>query len=153
MFSVCVYVFGIHVLKMLLREDFERLIWCLNHWLSCTNDYIHVCVFLFSKNCFKSFLDTWLAFSYRKLDTSSTPGGSIKKVPIPSIAYLLRASRSYWDCLKTVFQRREKHKYECNQANYSTKDPNNILSSQNHLLTRKICLAHRSKTHTHIKQV
>ena len=42
------------------------------------HDYIHVCVFLFSKNCFKSFLDTWLAFSYRKLDTSSTPGGSIE---------------------------------------------------------------------------
>ena len=79
---------------MLLREDFERLIWCLNHWLSCMHDYIHVCVFLFSKNCFKSFLDTWLAFSYRKLDTSSTPGGSIKKVPIPSIAYRHLVDRS-----------------------------------------------------------
>ena len=31
--------------------------------------------------------------------------------------------------LKTVFQRREKHKHKCNQTCYTTKDPNNILSS------------------------
>ena len=42
-------------------------------------------------------------------------------------------SRSYQYCLKTVFQRREKHRYECNQACYSIKDSNNILSSQKHL--------------------
>ena len=39
-------------LKLLLWDDFERLIWCLDHWLSCILDCIHVCVFLFSKNCF-----------------------------------------------------------------------------------------------------
>ena len=38
---------------------------------------------------------------------------------------------------KTVFQGREKHINECNQACYSIKDPNNIISSQNHLLTKK----------------
>ena len=52
------------------------------------------------------------------------------------------------DCPKIVFQRREKHKYERNQACYSTKDPNNILSFQKNLSTRK-CQAFRSKTHTH----
>ena len=42
------------------------------------------------------------------------------------------------DSLKIVFQKREKHKYECNQACYSTEDPNNILSSQKYLSTQKI---------------
>ena len=37
--------------------------------------------------------------------------------------------------LKNIFSRREKHRYECNQACNSTNDPNSILSSQNHLLT------------------
>ena len=40
--------------------------------------------------------------------------------------------------LKTDFQRKKKHRYECNQTCNSTKDPNNILSFQNHLLTGKI---------------
>ena len=57
-------------------------------------------------------------------------------------------SRNCRDCPKIVFQRREKHKYERNQACYSTKDPNNILSFQKNLSTRK-CQAFRSKTHTH----
>ena len=52
------------------------------------------------------------------------------------------------DCLKKVFQGREKHRYECNQACYLIKDPNKILSSQKHLLTKK-CQVQRSKTHTH----
>ena len=44
------------------------------------------------KIVFKSLLDTWLSierpsfFSYRNLDTSSTAGGSIKKVLVSSIA-------------------------------------------------------------------
>ena len=56
--------------------------------------------------------------------------------------------RSYWDCSKIVFQRREKHRHECNQACYSTKDPTNMLGSQKHLSTRKFQVF-RSKTHTH----
>ena len=48
------------------------------------------------------------------------------------------AIERYRDCSKIVFQRREKHKYECNQTCYSNKDPSNILSSQNHLSTRKM---------------
>ena len=40
--------------------------------------------------------------------------------------------------LKTIFQRKEKHRHECNQTCNSTKDPNNILSFQNHLSTGKI---------------
>ena len=35
--------------KSLLRDVFENLICCLDHWLSC----IHVYVFLLSKNCFE----------------------------------------------------------------------------------------------------
>ena len=47
---VCVCVFlGSMCLKLLLRVDFERFIWCLDHWLSCMLDYIHVCVFHFLK--------------------------------------------------------------------------------------------------------
>ena len=54
-------------------------------------------------------------------------------------------------CAKTVFQRREKHKQECNQACYPTKDPNNIVISQNHLSTRKMTSIYIQNTHT--KQV
>ena len=46
---VCVFL-GSMCLKLLLKDDFERLIWCLDHWLNCMLDCIHVCVFLFSKN-------------------------------------------------------------------------------------------------------
>ena len=82
-------------LKLLLRDDFKRFIWCLDHWLCCMFNCIHVSVFLFSKNCFKSLLDisstpgylsSFQAFSYRNLDTFSTPGGSIEKVLVSSIA-------------------------------------------------------------------
>ena len=52
-------------------------------------------------------------------------------------------------CAKTVFQRREKHKHECNQTCYSTKDPNNILSSQKHLSSRKMSSIQIQNTHTH----
>ena len=62
------------------------------------------------------------------------------------------AVESYRDYLKTVFQRREEHRYECNQACYSTKDPNNILSSKNHLSIKKN-VKHIDPKHTHTKQV
>ena len=39
---------------------------------------------------------------------------------------------------KNSFSRREKHIYKCNQTCNSTKDPNNILTSQKHLSTRKV---------------
>ena len=58
------------------------------------------------------------------------------------------AVESYRDCLKTVFQRREEHRYECNQACYSIKDPNNILSSQKHLSIKKN-VKHIDPKHTH----
>ena len=58
-------------------------------------------------------------------------------------------SNSYRDYLKTIFQRREKHRHECNQACSITKDPNNILSSQNHLSTRKMSSTQIQNTHTH----
>ena len=51
--------------------------------------------------------------------------------------------------VKTVFQRREKHIRECNQACYPTKDSNNILSSQKHLLTGKMSSIQIQNTHTH----
>ena len=52
------------------------------------------------------------------------------------------------DCIKISFSRGEKHKYECNQACNSTKDPISILSSQNHLSTT-IFSTKIPKTHTH----
>ena len=53
---------------------------------------------------------------------------------------------------KTSFSRREKHRYECNQAYNSINDPNTILSSQNHL-SIIILSTWIPETHTHTKQV
>ena len=52
--------------------------------------------------------------------------------------------------LKNSFSRIEKHRYECNQACCTTKDPNNILNSQKHLSTHKnVQLRVLKHTHTH----
>jgi len=51
--------------------------------------------------------------------------------------FLSRAIEKLSRWAKIVFQRREKHRNECNQACYSAKDPTNILSFKNHLSTRK----------------
>ena len=48
------------------------------------------------------------------------------------------AVKRYRDCLKTVFQRIEKYRHECNQTSYLTKYPNSILNSQKHLSSRKM---------------
>ena len=53
--SICLSFF-------LLRDDLESLKCCLDHWLSCMIDCIHVYVFPFLKNCFKQ--------SRQLLDTS-----------------------------------------------------------------------------------
>ena len=88
---MCVFL-GSMCLKLLLRDDFERLIWCLDHWLSCMLDCIHVYVFLFSKKLIlkasstSGYLLSFQAFSYCNLNTSSTPCGSIEKVLVPLIA-------------------------------------------------------------------
>ena len=68
--------------------------------------------------------------SYRECDNKKLKG--LDRWPICQ-----ELSRSYRDCLKIVFQRREEHRYECNQTCYSTNDPINIWSSQKHLLTKK----------------
>ena len=64
----------------------------------------------------------------------------------PSYREVLRSCR---DCLKIVFQRKEKHRYECNQTCYSTRDPKKILSSQKHLSSRKMLSIQIQNTHTH----
>ena len=51
-------------------------------------------------------------------------------------SHQLRGVQKLSRCAKTIFQGREKHWYECNQACYLTKDPNNNLSSQKYLLTK-----------------
>ena len=58
-------------------------------------------------------------------------------------------------CAKIVLQRREKHINKCNQASYSTKYSNNILSSQKHISTKKKKKSsiQIQNTHTHTKQV
>ena len=51
--------FGIKMFNIfLLRDVFERSKYCLDHWLSCMFDCIHICVFFFLKNCFKATLIT-----------------------------------------------------------------------------------------------
>ena len=46
--------FGIKMLIIfLLRDVFGKSKCCLDPWLSCMFDCIHICVFLFLKNCFK----------------------------------------------------------------------------------------------------
>ena len=53
---------------------------------------------------------------------------------------------------KSSFSRSEKYRHECNQACNSTKDPNTILTSQNHLST-SILSTWIPKTHAHTKQI
>ena len=49
---------------------------------------------------------------------------------------------------KNIFSKRGKtHRKERNQASYSTKHPNNILSSQN--ISQQICKAFIDPKHTH----
>ena len=55
--------------------------------------------------------------------------GAIKETKSFSINRL--AIESYQKCEKTVFQGREKHRYECNQACYLTKDPKTSLNKKN----------------------
>ena len=50
--------------------------------------------------------------------------------------------------LKNIFSRREKHRYECNQACYTIKDPNNVLRSQKHLSIKKT-VKHIDPKHTY----
>ena len=86
-------------LNFFLKDDFERLLCWLNHWLSCMLDCIHVCVFHSWETGFKKWLDTSSipprhlaicrdssAVSYRFLDSSLILGGSIEKALTSSIA-------------------------------------------------------------------
>ena len=50
---------------------------------------------------------------------------------------------------KNSFERGEKHKHECNQACYLTKDSTNIFKLPKSSLNKKKCQAFRPKTHTH----
>ena len=51
--------------------------------------------------------------------------------------------------LKNSFSKKRKTQIWMQSSIYSTKDPNNILSSQNHLLTRKMSSIYIQNTHTH----
>ena len=72
--------FGIKMLIIfLLRDVFRRSKCCLDPWLSCMFDCIHICVFLFLKNCFKA--------------TSTTPWHlSIPGLSIELFSYFLSQS-------------------------------------------------------------
>ena len=106
LFSVCVCVFlGSMCLKLLLRDDFERFISCLDHWLCCMFMFFSSRKTVFKKIA-RHLLGTWLSvelpsfFSYHNLDTSSTPGGLIKKVPASSIASRQLVDRSsFYSCI------------------------------------------------------
>ena len=72
-----------------------------------------------------------------------------KSSPRVSIdSQLLRSVKKLSSLTEIVFQRGERYRNECNQASYLTKDPNNILSSQNHLSTKKN-VKHLDPKHTH----
>ena len=62
---MCVCFGSMCLTFFLMRDDFESLKCCLDHWLYNMLDCIHICVFLFLKNCFKATstpLDTWLIY-------------------------------------------------------------------------------------------
>ena len=64
---MCVCVLETLILKIFkLRDYFERFLCCLDHWLSCMLDCIHICVFHISKNYFEK-------LARHLLDTSSIP--------------------------------------------------------------------------------
>ena len=77
----------------------------------------------------------WIENVLRSVEKSSP------RVSIDS--YLLRS------CRDGVFQRREKHRNECNQACYPTKDSTNIFKLPKTSLQQEKYQAFRSKTHTH----
>ena len=107
-----------------MRDDFERLLCWLDHWLSCMLDCIHVCVFHFQKTGFKKWLDTsstpyyllsfssfFISQSRQLLDTwwidressclldsFSTLGGSIELLflDLMSCSLILARYLSYW---------------------------------------------------------
>ena len=93
---MCVFLGSMCITCFLLRDVLKRSKFCLEPWLSCSFDFIHVCVFLLSKNCFEKLarhlLDTLLfvellkPFSYRNPDSSLILGGSIENAPAFSIA-------------------------------------------------------------------
>ena len=61
LFSVCVCVFlGSMCLKLLLRDDFERFISCLDHWLCCMFMFFSSRKTVFKKLA-RHLLDTWLS--------------------------------------------------------------------------------------------
>ena len=68
---VCVFFLGSMCLIFWMRDDFESSKCCLDPWLCCMLDCIHVCVFHFSKNCFyklaRHLLDTLLYIEFLKL--------------------------------------------------------------------------------------
>ena len=71
-----------------------------------------------------------------------------------------QVSRRCRDCLKTVFHEGKNIDMKCNKECSSTKDPINILNSQNHLLTTilstmipKTHIHTHTHTHTHTQQV
>ena len=114
--SLCSKFFG-------LRDYFERFLCWLDHWLSCVLDCIHICVFHISKNSFEKLarhlltpprylaiyrasqaffltqsrhlLNTWWIDreSSCLLDSSLTPGGSIKLLFLNLILCCLIASQ------------------------------------------------------------
>ena len=86
----------------------------------------------------------WIEIALTSIETRRKRGSIDSKLS-KGVKKLLR-------CAKIVFQRREKHRHECNQACYATKDPNHILSSQKHLSTRKN-VKHFDPKHTHTQQV
>ena len=108
---VCVCVLGSKCLSILLtRDDFESAKCCLDPWLICMIDCIHVCTFLFFEklvlsnlHSFSIPLDNWSIYRafwssfYRILDSFPTDSQSIE------VGFCLIASRSVEILLHALF--------------------------------------------------
>ena len=105
---VCVYVFGIIVLKTFVERWFWELKMLIFGWVVWLIAFIFV-FFPFWKMVFKqsrhlAICQALKVFSYHNLDRSSTVGGSNVKVPGPSIASQLLVDRSsFSSCVFSLF--------------------------------------------------
>ena len=113
---MCVFLRSM-CLKKKFRDDFERLLCWLDHWLSCMLDCIHVCIFHSWKTGFKKWLDTSSipprhlaicrasqAFSYYNLDSSSIPYYllSFLSLFLNAISWINRESSCLLDSFSTL---------------------------------------------------
>ena len=136
MFSVCVCVFWDQNAYHFFDERcFERSKCCLDPWLSCMFNCIHVCVFLFIEKLF-------LKQSQQLLDTSQY------------LAYLLKAIEKLSRLLKNSFSRKWKTQIWMQSSVLLNQRSNQHFKlSKTSLNTKNVKhIDPKTHTHTHTKQ-